>query len=314
MFGRHPRLPVDIVFGLADKTGDTKGYSQYVKQFKDRMKHAYDLASSSMQRAKSHQKVYYDSRVRGAVIRPGDRVLVRSVGLKGKHKIADKWLSEVYIVREQPNLEIPVYLVHRKDGRGKDRLLHRNLLLPISSLPIPAQLDKLKQSVKEAKAEIRERDQDPEPEDPGDSDDGDESIAVFDAMAVPMPRCAPVPAPGYRLRNTVPNALPDASSDQFQGEDPASSPDNALAGDTDTDTESDIPTVLSGEYSLDRLPMGLDIVTTPGSDVQPVDQSQSTPDSPRAPTPRPRRVRHCPDRYGSNIYDMSQSVYPPTYC
>ncbi len=220
----------------------------------------------------------------------------------------------MYIVREQPNPEIPVYLVHGKDSRGKDRLLHRNLLLPISSLLIPAQLDKPKQSVKEAKAEIRERDQDLEPEDPGDSDDGDESsIAVFDAMTLPMPRCAPVPAPRYRLRNTVPNALPDASSDQFQhvqGEHPAASPDNSLAGDTDTETKSDIPTILSGEYSFDGSPMGLDIVTAPGSDVQPVDQSPSTPDSPRAPTPRPRRVRHRPDRYGSNVYDMSQSVYP----
>ncbi len=104
----------------------------------------------------------------------------------------------MYIVREQPNPEIPVYFVHREDGRSKDQLLHRNLLLPISSPPIPAQLDKLKQSEREAKAEIREQDQDREPDDHGDSDDGDESIAVFDAMTVPMPRHDPVTTPRYR--------------------------------------------------------------------------------------------------------------------
>ncbi len=153
-----------------------------------------------------------------------------------------------------------MYLIHREDGRVKDRLLHRNFLLPISSLPIPAQLDKPKQSVREAKAEIREQDPDPDPEDPGDSDDGDESVAVFDAIPVPVSRCAAVPAPRYRLRNTVPGALPDVSSDHFQGGDPAASPGNSLAGNTDTETESDIPTVLSGEYSLHGSPGRSDIV------------------------------------------------------
>ncbi len=159
------------------------------------------------------------------------------------------------IVREQP--EIPVYLV------------------PISSLPIPDQLDKPKQSEREATAEVQERDLDPEPEDPGDSDDEDESI-VFDAWPVPMPPHAPVPAPRYSLRKSVPDALPDASSDQFQGEDPAASPDTSQAGDSETETESDIPTILSGEYNLDESPVGSDIVdeivklTTQGCDVQAV--------------------------------------------
>ena len=40
----------------------------------NRMKRAYDLSSSSMPTAKSHLKVYYNSRVRRSVIRPGDRV------------------------------------------------------------------------------------------------------------------------------------------------------------------------------------------------------------------------------------------------
>ena len=158
------------------------------------------------------------------------------------------------------------------------------MLLQISFLPIPAQLDKSEQSERDAKADVNERAQDQEPEQHGDSGDGDESVEVLDAMPVPMARCAPVPASRYSLWNTVPNALPDASSDQFQGENTAESPDVTLAGEGDTETESDIPTILSGEYSLDGSPMGLDIDTIPGSDVQ----SPSTPHSLCAPTPRPR--------------------------
>ncbi len=104
--------------------------------------------------------------------------------------------------------------------------------------------------------------------------------------------------------------MPDVSAGQFQGKDLAAASDNSQPGQCDSDTESDIPNILSGEYSLYGSPMGSDIVTTPGSNGPPVDQYPLTPDYPGAPTPRPRRVRYCADRYGSNIHDMCQSVYP----
>ena len=36
---------------------------------------------------------------------------------------------------DQPNKDIPVYIVKREHGRGKRRMLHRNLLLPFMALP-----------------------------------------------------------------------------------------------------------------------------------------------------------------------------------
>jgi hypothetical protein len=61
---------------------------------------------------------------------------VRNVGLKGKHKLADKWGRDVYIVVEQPNPDVPVFLVKKEHGRGNPRTVHRNLLLPFSGLPL----------------------------------------------------------------------------------------------------------------------------------------------------------------------------------
>ncbi len=55
-----------------------------------RMKYAFRLASAKAAEARKKQKRGYDVRVRGARIEPGDRVLVRNVAPKGKHKIEDR--------------------------------------------------------------------------------------------------------------------------------------------------------------------------------------------------------------------------------
>ena len=60
------------------------------------------------------------------------------MGLKGKHKLADRWERSPYVIISQPNPDIPVYEVHLENSRSKkNKILHRNLLLPFSCLPIP---------------------------------------------------------------------------------------------------------------------------------------------------------------------------------
>lgn len=134
MFGRPPRLPVDIAFGL-DINCKKEPATKYVDAMKQRLKKAYELATRSARTAQERQKSGYDKKVRGAILQPGDRVLVRRVAFDGKHKIADKWEEDPYLVVSQPNNDIPVYVVQRENGEGKKRTLHRNLLLPIGFLP-----------------------------------------------------------------------------------------------------------------------------------------------------------------------------------
>lgn len=38
-----------------------------------------------------------------------------------------------YVVLSQPNPEIPVFLVKKENGEGRQHTLHRNLLLPIET-------------------------------------------------------------------------------------------------------------------------------------------------------------------------------------
>ena len=83
MFGRNPRLPVDNVFGLRQ---EVKG-SNYIKDLRERLDHAYHLATESSKRSQQKQKEGYDMRGRGATIRVGNRVLVKIVAFKEKHNL-----------------------------------------------------------------------------------------------------------------------------------------------------------------------------------------------------------------------------------
>lgn len=60
---------------------------------------------------------------------------MRILAFEGKHKIADRWESEPYMVVDQPTPGIPVYVLKPEKGQGRQRTLHRNNLLPIGSIP-----------------------------------------------------------------------------------------------------------------------------------------------------------------------------------
>ena len=91
--------------------------------------------TSCVEESQTKAKKHYEKRARGAVLQPGDKVLVRLVGLVGKQKLADKWEDSIYVVTSQPNADIPVYDIRRIDGVGQKRALHRNMLLPVNSVP-----------------------------------------------------------------------------------------------------------------------------------------------------------------------------------
>jgi transposase InsO family protein len=131
MFGRHPRLPVDVMFGL-DRNHSSKSHSAYVTDLRQRLQEAYRRATEAADKARDRQKVNYDRRARAATLEPGDRVLVRILAFEGKHKLSNRWEEDVYVVATQPNPDIPVYTVRKEfDPTQRERVLHRNHLLPI---------------------------------------------------------------------------------------------------------------------------------------------------------------------------------------
>lgn len=133
MFGRNARLPVDICFGAAFDENTEYSHLQYVDKMKRELKQAYHLATESATKNHLRNKSRYDQHVRDQPLQEGDRILIRNVGLTGKHKLQDRWKSIPYVVvKKLPNL--PVYKVKPEQGPGNFKTLHRDHLLPIGYL------------------------------------------------------------------------------------------------------------------------------------------------------------------------------------
>lgn len=136
MFGRNPRLPVDVSLGLSPNDSRVEGVPEYVQKFKKTMQVAYDIAVSTAKRAGEQSKKRYDAKVREVKLEPGDRVLLKNVAFQGKHKLANHWGEFVYVVLEHPNETIPVFVVRKEDGTGPKKTLHRNMLLSLATIPL----------------------------------------------------------------------------------------------------------------------------------------------------------------------------------
>ena len=131
MFGRHPRLPIDVAFGLhKPNCSDNCSKSRYIQKLRRRLNYAHKKASKYSSEQAQKYKTSYDRSVKGPQLQVNDLVLVKIVAHKARHKVQDKWESEEYIVIEQPIPGTPVYRVRPVTGT-KVRTLHRNLLLPL---------------------------------------------------------------------------------------------------------------------------------------------------------------------------------------
>ena len=133
MFGREPRLPVDLAFDIQHPMEKKQPISKYIDNLKKKLRLSYDLAQKNIRKSQERQKEHYDKKVRGATVEVGDRVLVKIVAFDGRHKIADRWEEDPYIIISKPNPDIPVFKVRKENGEGRERVLHRNLLLPIGN-------------------------------------------------------------------------------------------------------------------------------------------------------------------------------------
>ncbi len=109
MFGRLPRLPVDLAFGLPAET-PPKSHSQYLRNLKDRLRESYEIAKKNAAKLAERNKRRFNKRVVVSTLEEGDRVLVSNVRLRGKHKLADKWEQGIHVVVKRAG-DLQVYTV-----------------------------------------------------------------------------------------------------------------------------------------------------------------------------------------------------------
>ena len=90
LFGREPKLPIDVAFGLNRNDSKDKTYSDYIADLQNKIKDVFDIVNRNANKSRDKQKAYYDLKTRAARLLKGDRVLIKNFAHNGKHKLSDK--------------------------------------------------------------------------------------------------------------------------------------------------------------------------------------------------------------------------------
>ncbi|KAK7878779.1 hypothetical protein WMY93_030939 [Mugilogobius chulae] len=133
MFGRIPRLPVDVMFKQVLNDPVVVDHKSYVKTLMSHLHEAARIAQKHSIKEQDKQAEGYNKKIKGTHLNIGDRVLIANKGERGKKKLADKWSPTVYTIKDK-NSQNHTYKLEDPDGATK--VVHRNLLLDISFLPV----------------------------------------------------------------------------------------------------------------------------------------------------------------------------------
>lgn len=163
---------MDLLFGLTSGTG-TMDYKEYVRRWKREMQEAFEITRPTAKKSAERNKKNYDGKVRSSILFPGDCVLVRNLTPRGgTGKLCSQWEDVVHTVVRQVGEEGPIYEVKPEQGKGRSRVLHRNLLLPCDYLPLEVELRKASKTKKTVNEPRLEDQEEPSPEE-GENEDDD---------------------------------------------------------------------------------------------------------------------------------------------
>uniref|UniRef100_A0A7M5XJ10 Integrase catalytic domain-containing protein n=1 Tax=Clytia hemisphaerica TaxID=252671 RepID=A0A7M5XJ10_9CNID len=123
MFGRDPKIPVDIV--LDNKVENKGPQSEFVRQWKETFGNAIKDAQKHHEAEKGKAKHQYDKTSFGEELEEGDHVLIRNLSERGgTGKLRSFYEDETYVVVSKTE-NLPVYMLKQLEGT-KIKKLHRN--------------------------------------------------------------------------------------------------------------------------------------------------------------------------------------------
>ncbi|KAK0146548.1 hypothetical protein N1851_014120 [Merluccius polli] len=109
-------------------------HNEFVSRLKQDLSEASEIARKHSVDEQARHARLYNRKVKGSPLAMGDRVLLANRGEKGKRKHADRWDSTPYDVVSVRS-GINVYRI--KDAiTGRERVVHRNLLLQVDFLTV----------------------------------------------------------------------------------------------------------------------------------------------------------------------------------
>ena len=135
LFGRTPRLPIDLIIPSPAADHEQTTHLSYVGKWQEQMAQTYKIANrQSMQRKSKHVKRHNAKRLRASIVLPGDRVLVRNMSEQGgTGKLRSFWERQnPHCVRDL--WRKPSLIQSASDPNGRTRNVHRNMLQPCDDL------------------------------------------------------------------------------------------------------------------------------------------------------------------------------------
>ena len=148
MFGRRPRLPIDLLFPTRQEHNLTRTIDEYVETLYRHLRKSVKMAQDSTLKEALQQKCLYDCKVGAVELRPGDRVLVKLDAFCGQwRKLKNQWGSDLHTVKTHVADGIPAYVV-KNERTGKTKVLHRSKpLLWLTDYGEPMQMNRMCASV-----------------------------------------------------------------------------------------------------------------------------------------------------------------------
>ena len=129
MFGRRPRLPVDLLFLTVRRDENSQTTDEYVTSLYDKLKSALASARDTAILEAQRQKWHYDCKAGAVELHLGDKVLVKLDAFRGQwQKLKNRWGDALHTVVKCVADGIPAYEVEN-DANKKRQVLHRARLL-----------------------------------------------------------------------------------------------------------------------------------------------------------------------------------------
>ena len=140
LFGRKPRLPVDLILQTQHNETTNHSHEEYLKQWRSQMAEAFTIAKQKSDSRKEKDAVRRANRPTLQPLRAGDRVLIKNLSERGgTGKIRSFWEDNIHLIVEPIGDSSVVYKFKPEKGSGRTRIVHRNILLPCDTLldPLP---------------------------------------------------------------------------------------------------------------------------------------------------------------------------------
>ena len=127
MFGRTPKLPVDVMLGRVEGE-ESVGYPEYIQELHRQLKGAFTLTQERLATRHRQQKAAYDQNSRAMEFKVGDHVWLYVPALKpGKmKKLSTLWRGPYTVIDRTGPVNYCIQLI----GSMTTAIVHRNRLKP----------------------------------------------------------------------------------------------------------------------------------------------------------------------------------------